>query len=111
MSTSKPPALWVLLSLCALAVLPIVASYAGAVGAFRMFTRPFETHVALWITTPDGSRVAVPFETLTRHLSRDDRRVLMPAVDWAPGETAASLLDADDLAALVCALHPEARVA
>lgn len=117
MSTNDPagrPPLWALLSLCALAIVPVALSYLGVsdVGAFRMFTRPFEQHVALAITTHDGERREIPFLSLERHLSRDDRRVLMPAVAWAPGETAASLLDvrgARDLAALLCALHPEAR--
>lgn len=116
MSTTEPrgrPPLAVLVGLGALTVAPVIASWLGLsdVGAFRMFTRPFEQHVALTITTDDGAHRAVAFASLEPHLSRDDRRVLMPAVEWAPGETAASLLDARgarNLAELVCALHPEA---
>ena len=112
-SRRRRPPLAVLVALCALATLPPLLSYAGVsdVGAFRMFTRPFEQHVALSLVHRNGSTEALLLTDLEPHLSRDDRRVLRPGLPWAPGETAASLLDgrgAADLARLVCALEPDA---
>jgi hypothetical protein len=108
---TRPPARWLLGSLIALAFgSPFAARAAGTMwGSFGMFQRVERYHLALAVHTPRGDE-PVPLASLARHLSRDARRILLPASGQAYGTDQIELVEEglEDLAELVCELRPDA---
>jgi hypothetical protein len=75
-----------------------------------MFTRVERYHLELSAELPGGSRRILPSE-LEPHLSRDARRVVLPAEGYGFGQEQVQLLAQalPDLARLACELEPSAR--
>lgn len=88
----------------ALALLAVVPSFCGGIGAHDMFTAPVEYRLDLMTLEADGFPTRVTPHEMAPHLSRDARRVMLPAHGWALGENAATQLvrAADDLTAYLC---------
>jgi hypothetical protein len=108
------PRRWVLLALSLLAFAPpFVAQASGTfVGAFTMFSRLERYHLELGIVTASGEE-PVNLSTLRPHLSRDARRVILPAQGYAVGADQVDVLAGGlvDIARLVCELRPSANAA
>jgi len=106
-----------LVALLALAVLPPwlarVSSY--PVGDFAMFNTIERYHLDLSVNLPDHPAEAQPVDvrSLTPHLSRDARAVILPAASNGFGKDQTDLLQSGlpDLARLLCALYPAATSA
>lgn len=103
----------ILVALVLAMIAPPVAHLAGApgVGSFSMFSAPREYRLRISIVGGSGAAEPVALRSLAAHLSRDARRVIVPASTWRMGETSLELLHGglDDLGDLVCALRREAR--
>jgi hypothetical protein len=90
---------------------PFLARAAGTpLGAFSMFARLERYHLELTIQTPSGEE-PLKLNRLAPHLSRDARRVILPAAGYAVGGDQVDLLEGglEDIARLVCQLRPRAR--
>jgi hypothetical protein len=101
--------------LCGLLLLAISPPFvARALGsgpfAFAMFTRIERYHLELDAELPGGWR-RLSLSELSPHLSRDARRVLLPAQGYGFGQEQVQLLAQalPDIARLVCELEPTAR--
>jgi hypothetical protein len=103
------PPRWALALLSILATVPPFISQAsgGVVGSFAMFARLDRYHLDVTVETAGGAR-RVLLSDLAPHLSRDARRMLIPADGYAASAGQAELVQGGlgDLATLVCALYP-----
>lgn len=108
---TSPPSRWLLGTLLALAFAsPFLARAAGTVwGSFGMFQRVERYHLELFVHTASGD-ASVPLSTLAQHLSRDARRIILPAAGQAYGTDQIDLVEngLEDLGELVCTLRPDA---
>lgn len=106
------PARPVLFALLLFATLPpFIAQASGAVvGSFTMFARLERYHIELEVVTAEGGR-KVTLASLAPHLTPEARRILLPADGYAVGADQIDLTVAGlaDIAALLCAVHPQAR--
>jgi hypothetical protein len=109
--TPRKPPRGVLLALLLLASLPpFVAQATGStVGSFTMFNRLERYHVELHALSP-GRDAVVPLRTLSAHLTREAKRIILPAGGWAIGADQVDVVGAglSDLARWVCAIEPSA---
>ena len=110
-TTRAPPSRWTFLVLLALAFgSPFLARALGTMwGSFGMFQRVERYHLELSVQTARGNE-PVSLSMLAPHLSRDARRLILPAAGHAFGTDQIELVEGglDDLGALVCQLRPEA---
>jgi len=105
------PSRRLLYGLLLLAVLPPFVGRALGSGpfAFAMFTRVERYHLEVRAALPGGSR-RFSLSELEPHLSRDARRVVLPAQGYGFGQEQVQLLEQalPDIARLVCELEPAA---
>jgi hypothetical protein len=104
----------VLLGLLTLAVAPpFLALLSGSsVGAFGMFARLERHHLEIDVVLPSGSR-RFALRRLAPHLSRDARRIVLPADGYPLGADQVELLAGGlhDLGRLTCELETAATLA
>jgi hypothetical protein len=103
-----PPRWWFALLLAVSFGSPFVARAAGTMwGSFGMFQRVERYHVDITRRTAHGDE-PVPLSSLAPHLSRDARRLILPAAGQAYGTDQIELVEGGlgDLGELVCQLHP-----
>ena len=104
LKAGRPPDVRLLALLAFVAVVP---SFLGGIGAHDMFTAPLEYRLELVTLEPDGFPTRVTAAELAPHLTRDARRVIVPAHRWALGENGAGQLirAVPDLLEFVCVLR------
>ena len=109
-----PPPRWLFVALLALAFgSPFLARAAGTMwGSFAMFQRLERYHLEIALHTRMGDE-RVALQTLSPHLSRDARRLIVPAAGQAYGTDQIELVELGlgDLGRLVCRLRPKATAA
>lgn len=90
-----------------LALAALVPTLLGGIGAHDMFTAPVEYRLEVLALEADDFPTRISPVELAPHLTRDARRVILPAHGWALGENgAAQLVRAiPDLMSFVCALR------
>jgi hypothetical protein len=87
----------------------LAQAFGTFVGAFSMFTRLERYHLELAVRTASGEQ-PVALRSLAPHLSKEAKRVILPAQGYAIGADQVDLVAGglDDIARLVCDLRPEA---
>jgi hypothetical protein len=109
--TRPSPSRWSLLALLTLAFgSPFLARALGTMwGSFGMFQRVERYHLELTAETPRAEET-VRLSELAPHLSRDARRLILPAAGHAFGSDQIELVEdgLEDLGELVCKLRPGA---
>jgi hypothetical protein len=111
-ASPRVPRACIVLALLLSAALPALSTVTGSsVGAFRMFTDLTHYHLTVHRMSDPGAWSVVPLDRLAPHLGRDARRVILPAQQWALGETNSELLAGglEDIGRLVCELERDAR--
>jgi len=109
---TPPRALLVGLTFLAVAPPFVAQAYGTFVGAFAMFTRLERYHIAASVRTPSGEQ-PVALRSLAPHLSKEAKRVILPAQGYAIGADQVDLVAGGlgDIARLVCELRRDAASA